>query len=98
MCSSIFINEFYFIFLSESCITVGGPASGLPCIFPFKFNGITHNNCTMNKAHLTNNKGWCSTKVDASGQHIGAQGNWGNCDCKVESEMAFYQSTLECLE
>ena len=41
---------------SESCITVGGPASGLPCIFPFKFNGITHNNCTMNKAHLTNNK------------------------------------------
>ena len=42
----------------------------------------------MNKAHLTNNKGWCSTKVDASGKHIGAQGNWGNCDCKVKSEMA----------
>ena len=70
----------------------------MPCIFPFKFLGITHNNCTMNQAHHTNNKGWCSTKVDASGKHIGGQGNWGNCDCKVESEMAFYQSTLECLE
>ena len=51
-------------------------------------------------AHHTNNKTWCSTKVDANGVHMSNSGNWGNCgpDCKAETEMAFSNSIVKCLE
>ena len=61
------------------CVTVSGASPDLPCIFPFRFNGVTHNKCTWDQAHLTEHKAWCSTLVDETGHHVGGQGKWGNC-------------------
>ena len=55
-----------------------GPGSGLPCKFPFKFLGTVYNSCTDMRKDVTNNKPWCSTKVDETGRYM--HGNWGNCD------------------
>ena len=64
---------------AKVCVTVSGAAPSLPCIFPFRFNGVTHNKCTWDQAHLTEHKAWCSTLVDETGHHVGGQGKWGNC-------------------
>ena len=69
----------HFPFAERICVTVAGASKGKPCIFPFKFNGVTYSECTWNQAHLTEHKAWCSTLVDASGTHVGGQGKWGNC-------------------
>ena len=57
---------------SGNCMTVAGPSSGVECIFPFIFSGITHTACTLHGA-LPGDKPWCSTKVDGNGNHIGGQ-------------------------
>ena len=59
-------------------MTISGADPNKPCIFPFKFDGQTWNTCT----NVDDPSGpyWCSTKVDDQGNHIGGQGNWGNCD------------------
>ena len=46
-----------------------------PCIFPFKYNGITEHKCLQSPA-------WCSTLVDdESGEHIGGwRRNRGYCE------------------
>ena len=64
---------------AKVCVTVSGASPNLPCIFPFRFNGVTHNKCTWDQAHLTEHKAWCSTLVDETGHHVGGQGKWGNC-------------------
>ena len=56
------------------CKTIGGPSSDVACVFPFKFDGNTHYKCIWDESGA-----WCSTKVDANGNHVGGQGNWGNC-------------------
>jgi len=61
------------------CITDSGASAHKPCIFPFKFNGVTYTTCTWVSSHLTEHKPWCSTMVDESGHHIGGMGKWGNC-------------------
>ena len=88
------------LIFADSCITVGGASPNLPCVFPFKFNNVVYNNCTLMYAHHTNNKTWCSTKVDANGVHMSNSGNWGNCgpDCEAETEMTFSNSIVKCLE
>ena len=60
------------------CNTVSGPSANMPCIFPFRFRGVTYNECALDSDGY-----WCSTAVDAAGDHIGGQGNWGICsqDC-----------------
>ena len=58
-------------------MTVSGADPNKPCIFPFKFDGITWNTCT--NVDDPSAPFWCSTKVDDEGNHIGGQGNWGNC-------------------
>ena len=70
------------------CTTVSGAAPNLPCIFPFRFNGVTHTTCIWDMAHLTEHKAWCSTLVDDSGHHVGGQGKWGNCgpDCPIPTD------------
>ena len=70
------------------CTTVSGAAPNLPCIFPFRFNGVTHTTCIWDMAHLTEHKAWCSTLVDDSGHHVGGQGKWGNCgpDCPIPKD------------
>ena len=58
-------------------MTVSGNEPNKFCVFPFNFGGETFNACTMKSAHKLENKPWCSTKVDASGNHV--KGNWGSC-------------------
>ena len=65
---------------ASDCLAADGPAKGLPCIFPFKYNGVIYNTCSNKNKHITMDESWCSTKVDESGNHIGGRGNWGNCD------------------
>ena len=66
--------------------TVSGPDPNVPCIFPFKFNGVTYHQCTT--AGITNGDTtpWCSTQVDDFGVFAGG-GNWGNCgsECQIAS-------------
>lgn len=54
---------------SSSCQTTNGQA----CVFPFTFNGVTHNQCTLSGYSTP----WCSTQTDGSGNHI--SGNYGDC-------------------
>eukprot|EP00092_Neocalanus_flemingeri_P011685 GFUD01012595.1.p1 GENE.GFUD01012595.1~~GFUD01012595.1.p1 ORF type:complete len:706 (+),score=172.82 GFUD01012595.1:51-2120(+) len=58
------------------------------CIFPFTFHDVVYNECTWAMAYLTNDKPWCSTKVDEAGKHVGDGGHWGNCEpeCPVSPE------------
>ena len=55
---------------------------GCKCVFPFKYNGITHNACTYES---TMNSSWCSTKVDDQGQDIGY---WATCSPECPFELA----------
>jgi len=59
---------------AQACTTNGGDSPNVPCIFPFRFNGVTYNQCALDSDGY-----WCSTKVNSSGEHIGGQGNWGTC-------------------
>ena len=60
-------------------MTVSGADPNKPCIFPFIFNNEAHYGCIWNPNDLSL-PAWCSTKIDDEGNHIGGQGNWGNCD------------------
>lgn len=51
-----------------------------PCQFPFTLRGKTYWACTYDLSHITGYKPWCSTKVDADGNHISGGRNWGICD------------------
>lgn len=55
--------------------TVSGPIPYTSCHFPFKYGGKTYKKCTRD--HHKDNKPWCTTSVDAKGEHIG--GKWGTC-------------------
>ena len=56
--------------MSEPCETVGGPSSGVPCIFPFKFEGITYETCQEYFGQIV-----CATELDKDGNAI----NYGIC-------------------
>eukprot|EP01062_Namystynia_karyoxenos_P025240 TRINITY_DN198_c1_g2_i6.p1 TRINITY_DN198_c1_g2~~TRINITY_DN198_c1_g2_i6.p1 ORF type:complete len:1714 (+),score=245.85 TRINITY_DN198_c1_g2_i6:372-5144(+) len=45
---------------------------GSRCVFPFRYNGITFDNCTVHDWHRL----WCATGVDGDG----VQTTWGNCE------------------
>ncbi len=57
-----------------------------PCIFPFKFNGETYNKCT--DVNDPDDRLWCSTKIDDSGNHVQSGGFWGHCgqDCNIDTD------------
>jgi len=59
----------------NSCITVGGPAEGSACVFPFNYNGVSHSYCTT----VDDTKPWCSTKTDANNDHVSGVDTWGYC-------------------
>ena len=58
----------------SGCSTV----SGVPCVFPFNWNGNTYTSCTTDGGFSTP---WCSTQTDLFGNHV--TGNYGDCsaDC-----------------
>ena len=74
--------------LPLTCTTTSGPDSDKPCVFPFTFAKVTYNNCTTKGNEPGDNKAWCSTKVDESGNHIGGQGNYGFCEQRCQSDVA----------
>ena len=62
------------------CYTVSGPGANKPCIFPFRFNGVSYNTCTLDSAE--ENKPWCSTLVDENNNHVPGGGHYGDCGPK----------------
>ena len=69
---------------ADNCVTVAGPSTGMKCVLPFKFKGLTFNACT--KYSDPNGKPWCSTKIDDNGYHVRGGGHFGYCssDCLTE--------------
>ncbi len=49
-----------------------------PCIFPFTYEGVTYNNCTI--VNDPDDKPWCSTNLDEDGNHVVSGRYWGHCD------------------
>ena len=70
----------------SSCRTVGGPSPGKSCQFPFTFAGERRTGCISDTD--PDGRLWCSTQVDADGQHVGGGGHWGYCpsDCPSHQE------------
>lgn len=57
----------------SKCTTTNGQA----CVFPFTFDGETHNKCITDTKNTKHETPWCSTKTDGEGVHI--KGNFGDC-------------------
>ena len=79
---------------NSTCQTTNdkGPQKNMPCIFPFKHQGVVYEKCgcilPFNKTYeqeCTGNtinpkaKYWCSTRVNAKSEHISGGGNYGYC-------------------
>ena len=62
--------ELISIFISDHCVT----ESGVRCVFPFRYEGVLHHQCT----DADHDAQWCSTKTDEDDDHI--YGEWGDCD------------------
>ena len=82
-------------------MTVAGESPGMKCIFPFVYEGVTHNACTKHGIEHTEYEPWCSTNVDKFGGHVSGGGHWGDCgqECSFEPGMskiivAFYSNTV----
>ena len=58
------------------CRTNGGAVPDAPCLFPFKYKGITYQECTLDEYDIA----FCPTKLDSEGNFI--DGEWGNCGYK----------------
>ena len=67
----------------NGCTTVSGADPGKTCVFPFRFNGVLYNECTLNGNAPGETEPWCSTLTDSNDNHQGGQGRWGFCssDC-----------------
>ena len=77
-CILLILFSFQFFKIQNSVNQqIGGKVEGKPCVFPFTNRGRTFNHCTLDFAD--DNFPWCSTAVDANGNHI--NGQWGHCDC-----------------
>jgi len=70
-------------FLKEEnpCTTVFGIKAGIPCSFPFVYEGNTYDVCTLNgDSHF-----WCATKVNLNGEYIANEEGYCNSDCPSET-------------
>ena len=81
-----YLNHFRPVFLtscsrSTDCKAVG-PGGSAECVFPFKFNGVSHSGCTTSGGY----KPWCSTKTDANNNHVSGVDAWGTCDATCPME------------
>ena len=62
------------------CTTASGPVpKDTPCIFPFVYGGVTYLGCAGDPAKDKMSERWCSTKVDAKGNHMEGTNNFGYC-------------------
>merc|ERR1712233_153974 len=72
------------VFTDQSCKTIGGPGQGKPCVFPFRFGGSLRSSCITDLD--PEGKFWCSTRVDAGGNHVTGTGEWGHCSAGCAKE------------
>ena len=61
----------------DRCMTVVGESPSKECQFPFIFRKVKYNGCPPDLANPE--KSWCSTKVDATRNHIRGKDNFGIC-------------------
>ena len=73
------MSKFFFF---TACITISGPKTYKPCVFPFEYKEDIYHGCTWERSALTAKRPWCSTKVDKDGKHLNGIGEWGYCDLK----------------
>ena len=73
----IIASKYIILTTSLKCRQTGedGPQKNSNCVFPFKHQGKEYNECT--DVNDDNKKLWCSTQVNAAGEHV--RGNWGYC-------------------
>merc|ERR1711862_814710 len=71
-------------FSSAQCFTNSGNYPNTSCVFPFIYNGVSYNKCTLVDADIRHDQPWCATQVDGRGGYIAS--HWGNCgpQCSVE--------------
>ena len=71
-----------------TCTTTSGPESpdaGKPCVFPFRYNGVLYNECTLEGNAPGETVPWCSTMTDSNDNHVGGQGKWGFCSSNCQT-------------
>ena len=95
--NSIFNLVFPLVF---TCTTKTGPDPNKSCQFPFKYDGITYNQCTTDGNEENETLAWCSTKVDNSGNHVAGQGKYGFCEpkCQPRNIGRFFTIYLDSLQ
>jgi hypothetical protein len=72
--------------------TCGGTANanGSKCLFPFTYNGVDYNECTLVNSFSTW-RPWCTTEKGG----VGEDDKWGYCDCEANKTIAYHNATCE---
>ena len=72
---------------NKCCRTVSGDDVNKRCIFPFRTTDGMFYDCDVDE-----DVPWCSTKMDADGNHISGKGNWGNCgpECPMAGTLTYF--------
>ena len=69
-----------------ACYTIDGPDPYKQCKFPFIYGEKVFYGCTLGVnlnlsfVDFFKNPRWCSTEVDAFGNHIAGKGSYGYCN------------------
>ena len=74
------------------CKTTSGEygTTKVPCIFPFKYNGITYNACTTDQTN-PGDPAWCATEVDEMGLEV--KDKYGYCEEKCQpGKLIFFET------
>eukprot|EP00035_Acanthoeca_spectabilis_P039104 m.59035 g.59035 ORF g.59035 m.59035 type:complete len:527 (+) comp9439_c0_seq1:618-2198(+) len=67
-----------------TCDTQNNGHMANTCVFPFIYEGVTYNECTMEDLNVP----WCYHQVDAQG--VGVSGQWGVCGSFVNNAPSNY--------
>ena len=70
MYKSLFVEMRKNILIKILLECVGADENPCKCVFPFKYNGVTYNTCTMDGEEAL----WCATGTNADGEYVGDYG------------------------